>query len=70
MRRIFVEYAADKRCALRTKDEQYKAQVPWSGYEADHVLPHTYGGRTVIENGQVLRRHYNHKQVASLEFAF
>jgi hypothetical protein len=31
-----------------------EALVPWSQYEADHVLPHSHGGMTIIENGQVL----------------
>ena len=33
--------------------------VPWSQFEADHVLPHSKGGQTLIENGQVLCREHN-----------
>lgn len=33
--------------------------VPWAEYEADHVLPHSLGGQTVLENAQVLCRFHN-----------
>jgi hypothetical protein len=36
-----------------------EARVPWREFDADHVLPHARGGRTVIENGRVLCRYHN-----------
>lgn len=36
-----------------------EARIPWSQFEADHVLPHSKGGQTLIENGQVLCREHN-----------
>ena len=41
------------------------AFVPWSQFEADHVLPHSKGGETTIENGQVLCRQHNRSKGAA-----
>ena len=43
-----------------------EARVPWSEYEADHVVPHTKGGPTVIDNAQVLCRAHNLAKGASV----
>lgn len=45
-------------CLAEDKPEK-EAFVPWSNYEADHVLPHSKGGNTIVENGQVLCRRHN-----------
>lgn len=34
-------------------------RVPWSEYDADHVIPHSRGGQTDIENAQLLCRYHN-----------
>ena len=39
-----------------------EAKVSWSDYEADHVLPHSKGGKTEVFNGQVLCKHHNRKK--------
>ena len=36
-----------------------EARVPWSEYDANHVVPHSKGGPTVIDNAQVLCRAHN-----------
>lgn len=36
-------------------------RVPWSEYEADHVLPHSKGGQTAIVNAQLLCKYHNRK---------
>ncbi len=44
---------------LDERKPEAEAYVPWSEFEADHVLPHSHGGRTVLENGRVLCRYHN-----------
>jgi hypothetical protein len=36
-------------------------RVPWSEYEADHVLPHSKGGQSEVPNGQLLCKTHNRK---------
>jgi uncharacterized protein DUF262 len=36
-----------------------EARVTWAEFDADHVLPHSRGGSTVVENGRVLCRTHN-----------
>ena len=43
-----------------------EARVPWNEYEADHVVPHSRGGSTTIENAQVLCRIHNQSKGASV----
>lgn len=67
-RRVFSEaerisvYRRDKglcqNCLQEGKPE-VEARVPWSEYETDHVIPHTLGGKTVVENAQLLCRRHN-----------
>lgn len=38
--------------------------VPWEEFEADHVVPHSKGGPTSVENGQVLCRTHNREKGA------
>jgi hypothetical protein len=41
---------------------EVEARVPWSEYDADHVIPHSKGGETLVENAQVLCRYHNQKK--------
>lgn len=50
-------------CLAEGKPEQ-EARVPWREYEADHVIPHSLGGQTDVENAQVLCRHHNRQKGA------
>jgi hypothetical protein len=54
-----------QQCLAEGKPEK-EAQVPWSEYQADHVIPHAKGGATDVENAQVLCRYHNQKKGASL----
>jgi 5-methylcytosine-specific restriction endonuclease McrA len=50
-----------QQCLAEGKPEK-EAQVPWSEYEADHVIPHSKGGQTIEENAQVLCRFHNQQK--------
>lgn len=45
-------------CIAEGKPEK-EARVSWSEYEADHILAHSNGGQTEVDNAQVLCRHHN-----------
>ncbi|WP_090078371.1 HNH endonuclease [Halpernia frigidisoli] len=44
---------------LRDGLSEKEASVSWSKYQADHVSPHSKGGKTEIENGELLCSHHN-----------
>lgn len=44
---------------LRENLPEKEARVSWSKYQADHVLPHSKGGETIIKNGELLCAHHN-----------
>ena len=52
-------------CLAEGKPEK-EARVPWSEFDADHVIPHAKGGRTDIENAQVLCRYHNQHKGATM----
>ena len=41
---------------------EIEARVTWSEYDADHVIPHSKGGISLVENAQVLCRHHNQQK--------
>jgi 5-methylcytosine-specific restriction endonuclease McrA len=45
-------------CLDEGKPER-EARVAWSEFQADHVIPHSKGGQTIVENAQVLCRYHN-----------
>ncbi|PRP66269.1 HNH endonuclease family protein [Nonlabens agnitus] len=44
---------------LREGKSEKESKVSWSNYQADHVIPHSRGGQTVIENGELLCAPHN-----------
>jgi len=50
-----------QKCLEEGKPE-VEARVLWSEYDADHVLPHSKGGETIVENAQVLCRYHNRQK--------
>ena len=51
---------------LREEKPENEAKVGWSGYQADHVIPHAKGGKTVLENAELLCSYHNQSKGASL----
>ena len=67
-RRLFTEaqrleiYRRDNgicQACLKEKQSEKDAWVAWSEYDADHIVPHTEGGETSVDNAQVLCRTHN-----------
>jgi len=48
-------------CLQEGKPES-EARVPWNDFDADHVIPHSLGGETSIENARVLCRYHNRQR--------
>ena len=44
---------------LREGKPENEARVSWSNYQADHVIPHCKGGRTILDNGELLCSYHN-----------
>lgn len=52
---------------LKEGKSEVEARVSWSKFQADHVLPHSKGGQTIVENGQVLCEYHNAKKGNRIE---
>jgi CRISPR/Cas system Type II protein with McrA/HNH and RuvC-like nuclease domain len=68
LERIII-YRRDKgvcqQCLKEGKPEN-EAKVSWSNYQADHVFPHSKGGKTIIENGELLCAYHNQSKGAKM----
>ena len=49
---------------LREEKPEKEARVSWPEYQADHVLPHSKGGQTVLGNSELLCRYHNQSKGA------
>jgi hypothetical protein len=53
------------KCMAEGKPDK-ECVVPWSEYDADHVIPHARGGQTDVANAQLLCRHHNQQKGAKM----
>lgn len=53
---------------LREGKPENEARVSWSKYQADHVIPHAKGGKSILENGELLCAYHNQSKGASLAY--
>lgn len=51
---------------LRDGKPEKEAKVSWSNYQADHVIPHAKGGKTVLENAELLCSYHNQSKGATI----
>lgn len=51
---------------LREGKPEHEARVSWSEFQADHVIPHAKGGRTILDNGELLCRYHNQAKGATM----
>jgi 5-methylcytosine-specific restriction endonuclease McrA len=40
--------------------------VSWSQYQADHVIPHAKGGKTTLDNAELLCSYHNQSKGAKV----
>jgi hypothetical protein len=62
-------YRRDKGICQECKREgkpEKETQVSWSEYQADHVFPHSKGGKTTLANGELLCRYHNQSKGAKV----
>lgn len=52
-------------CIRQGKPEK-EAQVSWSDYQADHIFPHSKGGKTILANGELLCQYHNQSKGANV----
>lgn len=51
---------------LREKKPENEAKVSWSDYQADHVIPHAKGGKTILDNAELLCSYHNQSKGAKI----
>lgn len=44
---------------LRDGISENESKVTWSNFQADHIFPHSKGGKTIIDNGELLCSRHN-----------
>jgi 5-methylcytosine-specific restriction endonuclease McrA len=51
---------------LRDGKPEKEARVSWSQYQADHVIPHAKGGKTTLDNAELLCSYHNQSKGAKV----
>jgi hypothetical protein len=66
--RIAIYRKENGRCSICVAADKPDKEcvVPWSEYDADHVVPHARGGETDITNAQLLCRYHNQQKGAKV----
>jgi hypothetical protein len=64
--RIAIYRKANGRCVQCETEGKADTEcvVPWTEYDADHVVPHARGGHTAVTNAQLLCRYHNQQKGA------
>jgi hypothetical protein len=63
---IYRKYKGICQECLKEGIPEEEAKVSWSKYQADHIFPHSRGGRTVIDNGMLLCTRHNLSKGANI----
>lgn len=63
---IYRKYEGRCQACLEDGKTENEAKVSWSDYQADHVIPHSKGGKTDVENAQLLCRYHNQSKGAKM----
>ena len=66
--RIAIYRKGNGRCSICVSEGKPDKEciVPWAEYDADHVIPHSQGGETIVTNAQLLCRYHNQRKGASV----
>lgn len=63
---IYRKYKGVCQECLREGKPEKESIVSWADYQADHVFPHSKGGKTDINNGELLCKYHNQKKGAKV----
>lgn len=63
---IYRKYKGVCQECLREGKPEKESIVSWADYQADHVFPHSKGGKTDIDNGELLCKYHNQKKGAKV----
>ncbi len=68
LERIIIYRAGKGLCqqCLRDDKPENEAKVSWSDYQADHVVPQSKGGKTILDNAELLCSYHNQSKGAKI----
>ena len=65
--RIAIFRKANGRCQNHDSNPDCETDCRWDNFHADHIVPHSSGGKTIVDNGQLLCASCNLKKAASTQ---